>query len=251
MLSRSRVLILLAGMSVCGLAGLSILATRSPLFHVQVVELSDYPENAPVSEERILELASVPVGKAALFSLDLAEIEKRVLVENWVSEVRIRKVFPQTLSLSVRFREPVAAIVATGAGAKHRLAYLDREGQAFGRYNPRFKLDVPLISGVRADSKLQIRAILKWIGEWEASELGRSTQLSDFVWDEETGLRAHVRYSAGRTAVELGHEFNLDTGAQLERLAKVFRYLGEHSLQTRQIWADSDKKIVVKTARGS
>lgn len=247
MLSRSRVLILLAGLSVSGLAGLSILATRSPLFHVQVVELADYPENAPVSEERILELARVPVGKSSLFSLDLAEIEKRVLVENWVSEVSLRKVFPQTLSLSVKFRAPVAAIT----GAKNRLAYLDREGEAFGRYNPRFKLDVPLISGVRADSKLQIRAILKWIGDWEASELGRSTQLSDFVWDEETGLRAHVRYSAGRTAVELGHEFNLDTGAQLERLAKVFRYLGEHSLQTRQIWADSDKKIVVKTARGS
>ncbi len=249
MLSRARVLVCFTVLSVAGLAALAHFAMRSPLFHVQVVELADFPESAPVAEERILQLARVPVGKMSLFSLELAEIEARILQENWVEAVRIRKVFPQTLSLAVRFRTPVAALAPVTGSA--RLTYLDRDGRAFGRYNPKLKYDVPLIAGVRTDAQLQIRSILKWIADWEVSELGRSTQLSDFVWDEETGLRAHVRYSAGRTAVELGHEFDLDSAAQLDRLAKVFRYLGEHSLQTRQIWADSDKKIVVKTAHGS
>jgi hypothetical protein len=54
--------------------------------------------------------------------------------------------------------------------------------------------------------------------------------------------------------VNLGSEIGSDIPAfedQLGRLSKVFDYLSDNALPARQIFADSGKKIVVKTSRGS
>jgi hypothetical protein len=38
---------------------------------------------------------------------------------------------------------------------------------------------------------------------------------------------------------------------EIQRLTQVFQYLRQNSIAARQVFADSGKKIVVKTAHGS
>ena len=78
------------------------------MFLLQVIELSDLPEAAPVDAQAITQLAALPVGQVNLFDLDLKPVEERILSHPWIREVRLEKHFPQTLSISVVFREPQA-----------------------------------------------------------------------------------------------------------------------------------------------
>src|SRR3954464_8968761 len=83
-------------------------ALHSPLFVVQVVEVADLADRSPVDAQTISDLAFVPVGKISLFDLDLNQIEKRILTNSWIREVRLQKKFPETLSISVIFKQPRA-----------------------------------------------------------------------------------------------------------------------------------------------
>ena len=83
----------------------------------------------PVDAQTITDLAAVPVGQSNLFDLDLSRVEKRILSNEWVREVRLQKRFPQTLSISTIFKEPEAMFqLETGA-----LSYVDQDGRVFGK----------------------------------------------------------------------------------------------------------------------
>ena len=47
---------------------------RSPMFILQVVEVADQPESAPVDAQTISDLAALPVGRINLFDLDLKPV---------------------------------------------------------------------------------------------------------------------------------------------------------------------------------
>jgi len=229
-------------------------AMRSPMFILQVVELSDLPEAAPVDAQAITQLAAVPVGQVNLFDLDLKPIEERVLSHPWIREVSLEKHFPQTLSISIVFREPQALLQAENGA----LSYVDQGGKVFGQVNLMVQPDLPVIS---ASGAAHISDALQLIHGWDQSELSKAAQLSLLQWDSERGFRALVSYpldppaalgARGRTFVDLGQDLDAATvSAQFERLSRVFRYLSTNRVLARQVWADAGKKIVVKTAHGS
>ena len=224
------------------------------MFLLQVVELSDLPETAVVDAQTITQLAAVPLGQINLFDLDLKPVEERVLAHPWIREVRLEKHFPQTLSISVVFREPQALMQAENGS----LSYVDTDGRIFGQVDLMVQSDLPII----ASSGLEhITEALQLIRGWDQSELSKAAQLSLLQWDAERGFRAQVTYplaapaspgARGRTFVDLGQDIDARAAkAQFERLSRVFQYLRSNRVLVRQIWADAGKKIVVKTARGS
>jgi cell division septal protein FtsQ len=227
-------------------------AMRSPLFTVRVVEVADQPENAPVDAHTISILAAVPVGTTNLFELPLAPIERRILANSWIREVKLQKRFPQTLAISVVFREP-QALLQTTQGA---LAYVDSDGKVFGDVTLMVQPDLPILSGFSAQPQTRVVEALKLLAVWSASKVGAVTQISNLSYDPERGFRALVTYPVfpkgrGRTLVELGQEIDAELDASLARLEHVFRYLATNGIAARQIWADTGKKIVVKIARRS
>jgi hypothetical protein len=231
--------------------GLSF-AVHSPLFLVQVVEVGDQPETAPVDPQTISTLAAVPVGQVNLFDLDLKEVEKRILSHPWIRSVTLVKRFPQTLSIHVIFREP-HALFQNKSGD---MAYVDGDGRIFGRVNVLARSDLPLISGIDEKDGERIRETLRLIDAWEKSDLNRDSQLSSLNWEKERGYRAWIVYSTqgsrARTVVDLGTDLgSAQMGSQFHRLDSVIRYLSQHDVAANQIWADSGKKIVVRTVRGS
>lgn len=244
-------------------------AMRSPMFLLQVVELADLPDHAPAGAQELTRLADLPVGKINLFDLDLKPVEDRVMTHPWVRAVRLEKHFPQTLSISVVFREP-QALIQNEHGS---LSYVDVDGKVFGQVDLMVHPNLPVISasalgarnapgGPRAGLQAgKVKEALQIIHSWERSDLAKAAQLSQLQWDPERGFRALVTYplertagatARGRTFVDLGQDLDAHAAkTQFERLSQVFEYLTTHRVLTRQVWADAGKKIVVKTARGS
>lgn len=226
-------------------------STRSPLFTVRVVEMSDLSDESPVDSQSILDLAAVRVGKVSLFELDLPEVEKRILSHPWIRAVQLEKRFPQTVAITPIFREPKALIQQTDG----KLGYVDANSQIFGRVTVGVRTDLPLFSPHVKDPSRMSRA-LKLVEAWNVHGLIKTARVDSLDWDSERGFRALVTYPLGptpqsraRVMVELGSG-DWDA-SQFTQLKSVLQYLSDNRLQARQIWADIGKKIVVKIARRS
>lgn len=242
-------------------------AMDSSLFYVQVVEVVDKievstPQDAPVDAQAVIQSAAVPVGKVSLFKLDLKGIESRVLRNEWIKEVRLQKIFPQTLSIGLTYRTPIAILQKANGG----LSYIDQDGRTFGTMSLSLRTDLPILAGFDAAHPTRISAVVHLIHQFEKAPLATAVKISSITWDAEKGFRALISYPLRGDAPAVGSEFGLriramvDIGSdmadpalplQMGRLAQVVKYLGEKNIVARQIWADSGKKIVVKTAHGS
>jgi hypothetical protein len=234
---------------------------NSDLFTVRVVEVvdlesapADDPTTAaphkltPLDAQQILEIAQVPTDSINLFSLKLSGIEKRLLAHPWIKGVTISKHFPQTVSISVIFREPTA-IAQNAAGA---LYYIDSDGTAFAPLNLKSNSDLPVLVNFPAE---HVAAALHFLQAWSSLGLDPQYRVSSLEWDSERGLQVMATYSLpqspGRVRVELGRAFDADPEAQLGRLREVLIYLSKNGIRARQVFADLGKKIVVRIARSS
>jgi len=232
------------------IAGL-VAALHSPLFLVRVVEVSDQPLDAPLDPRELSELAAVPLATTSLFSLDLKSIEKRLLSNQWVRDVVLTKRFPQTLAIQVIYRQPVALL----QGRQGTLKYVDGDGSLFGPVTLRGRSDLPLIHGLpqgAAGEKLLLQAITA-LRSWTAHSWKTANQVSQLVWDEEEGFTAWTAFEPSyRVSVVLGPDVGSDPNPELfTRIDAVFQYSLSRSIPVRQIYADANKKIVVRTARRS
>jgi hypothetical protein len=253
-------------------------AIHSPLFLVQVVEVTTqngdsislnqaHPADGdpakqwtPIDADKISDLASIPVGEVNLFDLDLRSVEKRILKNEWIREVKLQKRFPQTLSITAIFREPKAILTLENGS----LAYVDSDGKAFGKINLLSQSDLPMFSGFESENASQLLLALQFIDQWSKSSLGSSTRVETLSFDAERGYRALLSYQIKvpqgthqqRVRVDLGLPNDVMPGGtlshdEIQRLTQVFQYLRQNSIAARQVFADSGKKIVVKTAHGS
>lgn len=234
-------------------------ALHSPLFVVRVVEVEDssgdFFKNVPVTPQDIQALSQVKVGVQNLYEVDLTDVENRVLLSPWVKSARIRKRFPHTLSIQVRFRDPRAIYQAKKDG---RLSYIDSDGELFGEVDLSVDSNLPFVGGARVFQKTEYQSLLALVDQWKGTLAGEYSQLSSLTWDPNSGLRALVIYpmirdrDVGRAIIELGQE--IDPKIQTEKfdqLGKVIRYLSGKSISAQRIWMSASKKIVVKTLRGS
>lgn len=259
-------------------------ALRSPLFTVKVVEVTDVRDqessndqtqldraSAPslsLDSQEVVRLAGIPTGTVNLFDLDLAPVEKRLLANPWIRAVKLQKRFPETVSIAIEYREPVAVLQSSGGA----LSYLDANGETFGKIDTSQELDLPLFSGFEKQPLARLKEGIQLVLDWQNHEIQRAAQISSVHWDGERGFRVQAIYPMGvapataagassttpqnparvsRVTVQFGQTLYGTTATTLPQLVKVIRYLSEHNIASRQILADAGKKIVVKTARGS
>lgn len=241
---------------------------NSDLFTVRVVEVvgldgppaDEVPESGdgkfaplprkltPLDSQQILEIAQVPTESTNLFSLKLSGIEKRLLAHPWIKGATISKRFPQTVSISVVFREPIAIAQNPDGG----LFYVDSDGTPFAPLNLKSNSDLPVLVGFPPE---QVLSALRFLQSWSSLGLDPKYRVSSLEWDSEKGLQVMATYSLpqspGRVRVELGSSFTTDPEAQLGRLREVLLYLSKNNIRARQVFADLGKKIVVRIARSS
>jgi hypothetical protein len=246
-------------------------AIHSSLFTVEVVEVTDQlpaaqaapvpPPSAeagtqpqpwtPVDAETITDLAAVPVGQSNLFDLDLSRVEKRILTNEWIREVRLQKRFPQTLSITAIFKEP-KAIVQLDTGA---LSYVDQDGKTFGKVILSGPKNLALISNADSENPAQLQDLLKLLSDWEHSPVSKFARI-ETLSPASDGGSGDVKVYRLMISYNLDHHLihsRVDLGSDVpfSQLTQVFDYLHSHGIAARQIFADAGKKIVVKTAHGS
>ena len=110
-LPRKNALHVLATVAVLIVVGVGIeRAIHSSLFKLKSVTVEPISEGYPLTVAQVLQLAKVPVGKQSLFELSMKPIEARLLKHPWVKGVVIGKEVPDTVSLKIVERTPIALV---------------------------------------------------------------------------------------------------------------------------------------------
>lgn len=255
---KSRFKILAAALFACtafGIMGAGVwYAMKSPIFLVDAVELSGFPERptgqVPVRAETVHDLAQVGIGRENLFDLDLKAIEERIMTNSWIRSVALRKSFPRTLQMKIELRDPHAVYQD-----KHgRLSYVDSDGTLFGNLDLEIEHDLTVLSGGTSGlTNDQRQAALKILDAWSTSKLSSYSPLSSLFWSQESGYRAVLVYplkregAASRTLV---HFYSAEE-LEIEPLEKVVNYLARRMIAASRIWVAGSKKIVVRAATDS
>jgi cell division septal protein FtsQ len=218
-------------------------AVHSSLFSLKRVEVEALSEGYPLTRDQVLHLARVPLEKYNLFEIDLKPFEGRLMKHPWVKGVVLGKQFPNTLSLKIIERNPVALL----SEDKGRVFYLEEDGTSFE--------DQSMVYA-KADNIYVLKKVNQFVADWFSREKMPRLKLSSVSYDEKLGLRAVVAYPMKnkkqmRTVLELGLNIEEATLIPQDRLLRVLEYLGDRSMQASKIWLGDGKKIVVKMARGT
>ena len=238
---------------IVGVASAFYGVAHSQLFVVNVVEIVDYPENPALTEQEILQLVNIPVDTVSLFSLGLRSIQERVLQHPWIKEVNLVKRFPQTLQISVKFRQPIGIFQKKNG----ELLYLDEEGNAFAKANLENLIRAPIVSGFKEeDLQASLQKAVQFLIIWNRNALQSPIRLASLEWQREGGFRAlGISSEKGflqRFLIDFGDlTAEEDFNQPFQRVLRVVSYLSEQKIPYRHIFADLGKKIVVKIPRRS
>ena len=227
-------------------------AIHSSLFRLKAVEVTAFSDGYPLTRDQVLNLAKVPLGKYSLFDIHLTPVEQRLLGHPWIKGVVLGKQFPDTLSIKVVERVPVALLTE----AHGKVLYLEKDGTLFEDQAMVYSKDLPILSGFSGTSTDHLKKVDQFIETWFNPEQVPGIRLSSISYDEKLGLRAVILYPLKnqqwmRTILEMGLNIEEASTIPQQRLLKVLAYLSERSMQASKIWLGDGKKIVVKISRGS
>ena len=227
-------------------------AVHSSLFALKEVNVVPLSADYPINSDNVLEMARVPIGRASLFDLNLAPVETRLMKNPWVKGVIVGKQFPNTLSLKIIERTPVALLTEHNG----RILYLEEDGGTFEDQAMIYPRDLPILVGFSAEKVDILRKLNSFIQTWFSAENLPKVKLSSIHYDEKLGLQAVVSYPMKnkkqmRAILELG--LNIEEASLIpgKHLLQVLSYLSERSMAASKIWLGDGKKIVVKVSRGS
>src|SRR5882724_378494 len=101
----------LTGLGVCAaFIWVTLQVFHSSLFNLKSINVEPLSAHYPLNVEQTLNLAHVSLGGRSLFELDLGPIETRLMKHPWVKGVILGKQFPNTLTLKVIERNPIALL---------------------------------------------------------------------------------------------------------------------------------------------
>lgn len=244
---------LLAAIFVLVLMGFGIArAMSSSLFKLKSIAVEPLSQGYPLSSEQVLQMAKVQIGSQSLFDFNMKPIEARLVKNPWVKGVVIGKQFPDTISLRIVEREPIALLNES----RGKVVYLESDGTVFEDSSIVYSKDLPILQGFSVKDEVMMKQLHSLMFEWFKEGNFPGLKLSSLSYDSKMGLRAVVVYPLKngqfmRPVIELG--LNLDEALLITQssLRKVFEYLSGKSLPASKIWLGNGKKIVVKMSRDS
>ncbi len=229
--------------------------TTSPRFAVHKVEVLT---KGAADNTELVRLAGVSPG-TNIFSLDLAEIRKRVERDPWVHDATVTRELPNKIEITYRSQEPKAIL---GADSMY---YLNAEGVPFYRVQKGDSLSYPLVQvleGKVGDKELlreRVAASVKILRRFQESKLYNAKDLGDMtvVPDTEDGSAPYLltlRFPPKTLAGKGGQASRLYTASlgdeEVDRQVKhwevVVRHLVQAGKKPRLIRLELGKKVVVK-----
>jgi len=227
-------------------------AVHSSLFKLKNIMVETISDAYPLTVEQVKLIAKIPVDKQSLFELNMKPIEARLLKHPWVKGVVIGKEFPNTISLKIVERSPIALVTESHG----KVLYLESDGTMFEDHSIVYSKDLPILQGFVIQNLETMKQVRELLFDWFQESHFPGLKVSSLSYDEKLGLRAVVSYPLKngqlmRPVIELG--LSLDEAITISQASfkKVLEYLASRSLPASKIWLGDGKKIVVKMARGS
>jgi cell division protein FtsQ len=208
-------------------------------FRLKTVEVSS---SKRLSREEILAMAGAEPGRD-LLRMNLKRMGEQIAQNPWVETVRIRRYYPDGLSISIVEREPLA-VVNMGF-----FYYLDKKATVFKVLNQGDRLDYPVVTGFSeedlssdpAGTKEALQAtceLLKILREKGAFILA---DVSEIHYDKGYGFTLFT--ASGGLPVKIGSG---DFSGKIERFAKIYQELMAQRPTLHYIDLDYNDKIIVK-----
>ena len=171
--------------------------------------------------------------RSSLLDLRLGQVKERIEKHPLVERVRVERVFPDSLEIKIRERQPVAKVVL-----EERSFLMDRTGTLFAPLGPKTRGSwVPLTGLSEADfernrmacerilqAAVELLVILKGHGKWQVKEVGL---------DLDRGLC--LALAGGPYDIRLGFG---DLRKRMGRLGKILNHLSLGGLQEKTQWID-------------
>jgi cell division septal protein FtsQ len=206
------------------------------------VKTIDVSSSKRLSRDEILAMAGVEPGRD-LLKMNLKRMGEQISQNPWVETVRIRRYYPDGLSIAIIEREPLA-VVNMGF-----FYYLDKKGAVFKVLNQGDRLDFPVITGFSeedlssdpAGSKVALQntcELLKILREKGSFILA---DVSEIHYDKGYGFTLFT--ASGGLPVKIGAT---DFSSKIERFAKVYQELMAQKANLHYIDLDYNDKIIVK-----
>jgi len=122
------------------------------LYHLVIAEYIVISEvmidsDGIVSEAELMELAGISAG-SSYFSIDPGAVAARIEDHPALKSAAVRKLFPETLQVTVTARKPLVISFAD-VGDRQLPVAIDEEGVAFQSYRDIEEWSLPVISGIR------------------------------------------------------------------------------------------------------
>jgi cell division protein FtsQ len=229
--------------SLAGLSGYELyrLAAKTTFLSLERIEVTNLKR---LSRQEVVALAGVKQGDAML-ALRLQSIGEQIAKNPWIEKVKIRRYFPDTLTIEVAEREPVA-VVSMGY-----LYYLDTKGEIFKPLNEGDRLDYPVLTGISEEdmgkdpsgSKAMLKVTLELIAQLKSRTDFRLDDISEIHYDKGYGFTLFT--ASGGVPVKLGND---NFGEKLARFARIYRDLQAQMPTLQYIDLDYSDKIIVKKA---
>lgn len=209
------------------------------LFRLNNVEVAN---SRRLTRGEILAIAGAEPG-CDLLRMNLKTMGEHLLQNPWIESVRIRRYFPDGLSIAVTEREPLA-VVNMGF-----IYYLDAKGNVFKVLNQGDRLDYPVVTGFSeedlntdpAGTREALKAtcdLLMILREKGAFILA---DVSEIHYDKGYGFTMFT--STDALPVKIGSG---DFSAKVDRFARIYRELMAQRSTLHYIDLDYNDKIVVK-----
>lgn len=196
-------------------------ALTSSRFALQTVEVTGGKRFGP---DEVRAMAELELGEN-LFSLDTKAVEQALLKSPWIASVRVSRSLPHALEVAIAERE-AEALSLVG----EMLYLVSREGEPFKRVESGDSVDLPVITGISADT----------LGRDRARELERMVSALDV-------LRQYQRLGMSKTYV--AQEVHLGEGGSVTLTVgreAITLSLGSGSLRQRLLMAE---RVVVQARR--
>lgn len=209
-------------------------ATTSPRLAIQTIEVEGNLRASTAEIERLLGIAR---GENILLA-DLDRGAAQIREHPWIRQVRIRRTFPQALTIEVLERDAVA-LVDLG-----HLYLVDGEGELFKRAMAGDPMDLPVITGLSREAwserpmeaRERIEDVLRVLETYAQSSVSRREPLAGVHWDR---LEGYTLFLGDRgPAVRLGSE---ELARKLTRLERVLAFAAERG--ERLEWVGLDDRI--------
>jgi cell division septal protein FtsQ len=195
-----------------------------------------------LTRQEIMAIADVGPGKD-LLRLDLKKMGEQLAQNPWVETVRIRRFYPDGLSIAVSEREPLA-VVNMGY-----LYYLDRTGTVFKTLSQGDSLDYPVVTGFSEEDlnsdpsgmKEALKSTCELLALLHEKYAYILADVSEIHYDKGYGFTLFT--ASGALPVRVGAT---DFAAKFGRLTRIYKDLMEQRQAIQYIDLDYNDKIIVK-----